>query len=249
MPNKLKATAKRAQDEHKRKDHLIITFFSIGTFLLFIGLSLFLQKTSQAFCANSISCIRDLTGAREEATEGVFMSKRVAVADMPNTPSFAINQAKNVLGDSTSNNKHIYIDLTNQILYAYEGNNLTYKFLVSTGKWNPTPTGDFRIWIWLRYTRMSGGNSALGTYYNLPNVPYTMYYWNSSTPKTWGYSLHGAYWHNNFGHPMSHGCVNMQIEEAGKIFYWSNPSAGNRTYATSDIQGPLITVYGVTPRE
>lgn len=177
------------------------------------------------------------------------MGKKVIAQDVPDTPSFAISQARAVLGDTTAE-KHIYVDLTSQRLLAYEGNKVIYDFKVSTGKWNPTPTGDFRIWVWLRHTRMSGGNSP-STYYNLPNVPYTMFYYNSVTPKAWGYSLHGAYWHDNFGHPMSHGCVNMRIEEAGKIFYWSNPNATGRwtTYATADYPGPIITVYGVTPKE
>ena len=167
----------------------------------------------------------------------------------PQPSQFALKETRAVLGETTEDYKHIYVDLTKQRLYAYEGKSLVYDFPVSTGKWNPTPTGDFRIWIWLRFTRMAGGNPALGTYYNLPNVPYTMYFWNASTPKSWGYSLHGAYWHNNFGHPMSHGCVNMRIEDAGKIYYWTNPSAGNVSYAGKDTPGTLITIYGTTPKE
>jgi len=157
---------------------------------------------------------------------------------------------KQVLGQTTGADKHIFVDLTAQRLYAYEGSKLVYSFLVSTGKWAPTPTGDFRIWIKLRYTRMEGGNPAIGTYYNLPNVPYTMYFYNSEHPKTAGYSLHGAYWHNNFGHPMSHGCVNIGIENAGMLYYWANPpTTGNTTYATSEIPGTLITIYGQAPAE
>ena len=95
-----------------------------------------------------------------------------------------------------------------------EGDATVNSFLVSTGKWYPTPTGEWRIWTKLRYTRMKGGSKALGTYYDLPNVPYTMYY-------NQGYGIHGAYWHNNFGHPMSHGCVNMRPVEAGIVFSWA----------------------------
>jgi lipoprotein-anchoring transpeptidase ErfK/SrfK len=50
-----------------------------------------------------------------------------------------------------------------------------------------------------------------GPGYYLPNVPYVMYFYE-------GYGLHGTYWHNNFGHPMSHGCVNFTIEDAGWLF-------------------------------
>jgi hypothetical protein len=94
---------------------------------------------------------------------------------------------------------------------------------------------------------MAGGDPAKGTYYNLPNVPYTMYFSNASIAKTSGYSLHGTYWHNNFGHPMSHGCVNLSIDNASQIFYWTNPTAGSISYPTDNNQGTLITIYGTPP--
>ena len=122
-----------------------------------------------------------------------------------------------ILGErlEDENKKWIEVDLSSQKLYMREGDNSVGEFLVSTGKWAPTPSGEFRIWTKLRYTRMSGGSQALGTYYNLPNVPYTMYYDR-------GYGIHGAYWHNNFGNTMSHGCTNMRPEEAGIVFAWAN---------------------------
>ena len=72
---------------------------------------------------------------------------------------------------------------------------------------------------------MAGGSKALGTYYYLPNVPCTMYFYK-------GYGLHGTYWHNNFGHPMSHGCVNMKTEEACTLFDWA--SVGTRVNVIND---------------
>lgn len=247
MPKK---TAKTSRSPKRSEQYALRVTIAIFTALVvMLGATVYFNVKAKPFCANAISCISDLSGQKEEATEGIFLGKKVAIPDEPNTPTFAIAQMKNVLGTTTSDNKHIYVDLTNQKLYAYDGNNLAFSYLVSTGKWNKTPTGDFRIWIWLRYTRMAGGDKAKGTYYNLPNVPYTMYYYNSVTPKTWGYSIHGAYWHNNFGHPMSHGCVNMKPEEAGQIFYWSNPDVKNVAYATAEQPGPLITVYGTTPNE
>lgn len=141
------------------------------------------------------------------------------------------NQA--VLGDS-SEPKVIEIDLTNQRLYAKQGGARVYEFPVSTGLWGRTPTGTFNIWTKLRYTRMRGGNRAIGTYYDLPNVPYTMFFYNSSIPKSSGYGIHGTYWHNNFGHPMSHGCINMRTGEAGLLYNWA------------DMSTPVI-IYGVAP--
>ena len=63
---------------------------------------------------------------------------------------------------------------------------------------------------------MIGGDQALGTYYNLPNVPSNMFFYQ-------GYAIHGAYWHNNFGHPMSHGCVNSPLEQVATLFEWTGP--------------------------
>ncbi len=94
------------------------------------------------------------------------------------------------------------VDLSDQRMYAYEGDTLVRTFIVSTGTWQtPTLTGRFKIWIKLRSAPMSGPG------YYLPNVPHIMYYDGD-------YGIHGAYWHNNFGVPMSHGCVNLSLPDA-----------------------------------
>ena len=59
-----------------------------------------------------------------------------------------------------------------------------------------------------------GFTDMAGPGYYLPDVPYTMYFYR-------GYGLHGTYWHNNFGTPMSHGCVNMRTPDARWLFYWA----------------------------
>lgn len=154
------------------------------------------------------------------------------------------DETTNVLG-SKNKEKRIEVNLTEQKLYAYEGDKQKMKFDVSTGKWAETPTGEFRIWTKLKYTLMTGGSKDDNTYYYLPNVPYTMYFHQ-------GYGIHGAYWHDNFGHPMSHGCVNMRIEDAERLFYWANPSLPENTnsvLANEDNKGTKVIVYGVTPRE
>ena len=156
---------------------------------------------------------------------------------------------KNILGDSNADKK-IYVDLTNQTLYAYEGENLVYSFLVSTGKWGRTPTGVFNIWGKFRFTKMSGGSTALRTYYYLPNVPYVMFFSNDQVSAARGFSLHGTYWHDNFGHPMSHGCVNMKTSEAALIYEWSGPKvpADKKTVRSSpENPGTQIIIYGKTP--
>lgn len=240
---------KRKTPARKPKDiTLRLTFIIIGSFFLILFASIFFIRQNHP-CANSLSCIDNLTGQKEATNEGTYMGKAVRAPEIDEDRLYALTELKAVLGDSTEGSKHIYVDLSKQRLYAYDGPTMIYDFPVSTGKWNPTPTGDFRIWIWLRYTRMTGGNMNDGSYYNLPNVPYTMYFWNSVTPKHWGYGIHGAYWHNNFGHPMSHGCINMRIEDAGKLFYWTNPNVKHTAYASEKTPGTPITIYGTTPKE
>ena len=148
-----------------------------------------------------------------------------------------------VLGVS-SEEKWIDVDLDTQTLRAMEGDKEVMKFLISSGKWAPTPTGEYRIWIKLRYTKMSGGDKTKNTYYYLPNVPFVMYFYQ-------GFGLHGAYWHNNFGQPMSHGCVNMAIPDAEKIFYWVGPvlpEGAIMIKSTQDNPGTRIVVHGVAPK-
>jgi lipoprotein-anchoring transpeptidase ErfK/SrfK len=100
----------------------------------------------------------------------------------------------------------IDVDLTNQRAYAYEGTQMVRSFVVSTGTWQyPTVTGSYRIYVKYRFADMAGPG------YYLPDVPYVMYFYR-------GYGLHGTYWHNNFGTPMSHGCVNFTIDDAGWVF-------------------------------
>jgi len=104
----------------------------------------------------------------------------------------------------------IDVDLSEQLVYAYEGDNMVNQFLVSTGTWlHPTVTGQFNIYVKYRYADMSGPG------YYLADVPYVMYFYK-------GYGLHGTYWHSNFGTPMSHGCVNLQTDEAGWLFEWAS---------------------------
>ena len=108
------------------------------------------------------------------------------------------------------NERWVDVNLSEQRAYAYEGERLINAFTVSTGTWlHPTVTGTYQIYVMYRYADMSGPG------YYLPDVPYVMYFYD-------GYGLHGTYWHNNFGTPMSHGCVNLSIPDAGWLFDWAS---------------------------
>lgn len=160
----------------------------------------------------------------EDATTAIFNNQ---VIDYPKTSLAAAlaqelaqsyNQDKAVLGTTTASGeeKWIEVSLDEQKVRAWEGNKLVMEFPISAGLWAPTPKGTFNIWYKTRNQSMVGGSPALGTYYNLPNVPNNMFF-------NQGIALHGAYWHNNFGHPMSHGCVNEPLASAAQIFDWAGP--------------------------
>jgi len=195
-------------------------------------------------CANSRSCQESLKFAVKKDAIAIFNNQRLAA------PNIALTEKDTrpvVLGtDTNDEEKHIYVDLTSQTLYAFEGKELFMQTLISSGKWFPTPTGDFTIWVKLRSTRMSGGTGD--DYYNLPNVPYVMFFYNQEVSKSTGFSLHGTYWHNNFGHPMSHGCVNMKTSDVAKLYDWANPvSDGLTTYSSDKNLGTKVTIYGEAP--
>lgn len=219
-----------------------ISVFSVFLITLVASLILTVPKPRIA-CANSISCIKDLSVNVQNNAVGVFQGHKV----IPPKIFLSLNNNIAVLGASTiDTQKHIYVDLTNQTLYAYDGKTLFMKTFISSGKWGPTPTGNFKIWIKLRATRMTGGTGQ--DFYDLPNVPYVMYFYNDQIPKSDGFALHGAYWHNNFGNPMSHGCINLRIEDAHKLYDWADPlTSGDSTYATSDNPGTEVTIYGSPP--
>lgn len=220
-----------------------VVFGFVASFLFVLG-GYLIQRETKPFCANSISCQESFNLKVENGVAGVFGGQNVAA---PAVDLSKKESGTKVLGEATATGeKHIYVDLTTQTLTAYEGDKIFLQTAVSTGKWFPTPPGEYTIWEKIRATRMSGGQGA--DYYNLPNVPFVMFFSGSGVPAGAGFSLHGAYWHNNFGHPMSHGCVNMRIIDAEKIYNWANPvTTGSYTPATKDDPGTKITIYGKTP--
>lgn len=136
--------------------------------------------------------------------------------------------------------KWIDVDLTAQRVVAYEGAQPVFSALVSTGlPGTPTVTGRYYIYLKYRTQTMYGGNRASGDYYYLPDVPYVQYFYQ-------GYSFHGTYWHDNFGQPMSRGCVNMRTDDARWLFEWAEPDAPpdqNQTWADDEHPGTLVVIH------
>jgi len=220
-----------------------VFFLSLPLAIIFAGGILYLSA-NKFLADTSCGCgppTAEATGEYQETSEtAIFNNQSVDYKMAKLTPSEeALKQQEGAVLGATTDERWIEIDLSDQKLYAHEGDKIVYEFLVSSGKWAPTPTGEFRVWIKLRYTLMHGGDKAKHTYYYLPNVPYTQYFYK-------GFGLHGTYWHNNFGNPMSHGCVNLATPDAEKLFYWTSPlveQGQGMAYSSKDNPGTKVVVH------
>jgi hypothetical protein len=135
---------------------------------------------------------------------------KISVGSTPSPTSVVSWTPRFDPGEMAGEGRWVDVDLGDQTLTAYDGPDPVMTFFVSTGTAaHPTVLGQFRIWVKLESTRMTGPG------YDLEDVPYTMYFYE-------GYGLHGAYWHNNFGTPMSHGCVNLSPTDAEWLFNFAN---------------------------
>lgn len=188
----------------------------------------------------SVKEVLNSSGTFDESASLAFFNGEII--DYPKTSLAQSNfspQEARVLGttNTAGEEKWIEISLDQQKLWAREGNKVVMEFPISSGLWAPTPKGEFTIWYKTRYQRMKGGSKELGTYFDLPNVPNNMFFYN-------GFAIHGAYWHNNFGHPMSHGCVNSPLAQVAQLFEWSGPvvSPGQNVVRAS-AENPGTRVY------
>ena len=131
----------------------------------------------------------------------------------------------------------IRVDLSEQVVVAYEGSTPIRAFVISSGlSRTPTVTGEFRIKTKVKAQTMSGGSGAY--YYNLPNVQWVQYFYQE-------YAFHGTYWHNDFGRPKSHGCINMTNADAKWLFDWAGPTWDGKTVwfnSNQENPGTLVIV-------
>ena len=128
--------------------------------------------------------------------------------------------------------KRIEVSLNAQTVTCYEGDQVAFQTTISSGRLSSTPgpngiptrtpAGDFRILDKMPSKHMGNGNINLAAdveAYELPGVPWATFF----TPQ--GHAFHGTYWHENFGVPMSSGCLNMRTAEAKWLFRWCLPAA------------------------
>lgn len=119
--------------------------------------------------------------------------------------------------DVPDDEKSIYVDLESQTMVAYEGDVPVMTSFVASGyKGTLTPTGSFSTFHKAPSVHMTDGAGDKANY-DLPGVPWVSFFTGN------GDAFHGTYWHNDFGDPRSHGCVNVPDNVAKFIYLWSTP--------------------------
>jgi lipoprotein-anchoring transpeptidase ErfK/SrfK len=143
---------------------------------------------------------------------------------------------------STGIDRRLFVYLENQRVDAVENGKLVRSFKVSTGKGKtPTVTGSFYIYDrYRRKTMRSDVEPGKPGYYEVKNVPYTQFFHKD-------YAFHGAFWHNNFGHPASHGCINMATKDQNK--HWPKVAEDAGWLYQWGALGLPVTVMQKTPEK
>lgn len=149
-----------------------------------------------------------------EARDGTWIREKDNVVVVP--------RMSNVPGWATAGKRWIDVSILRQTLVAFEGTRPVYATLVSTGvdglgdpeKTHSTVQGVFQVHTKHVAATMDGDD--VGDEFDLRDVPYVQYF-------TEGYALHAAYWHEEFGTPRSHGCVNLAPQDASWLFAWTDP--------------------------
>ena len=176
-------------------------------------------------------------GDFREAQGGAWLRERDITWTEPGKPP----------ADLKPGEKWIDVNLTRQTLVAFEGTRAVFATLVSTGRKgkdkehdHQTPTGTWRVREKHVAATMDGDGAAAGDMpYSIEDVPYIQYFHES-------YALHGAFWHDNFGRPQSHGCVNLAPLDAKRLFFWSEapvPHGWHGVFSSPEQPGTLVTVH------
>ncbi len=133
-----------------------------------------------------------------------------------------LDQAKKMPAWGKNGERWFDINVSKQTLVAYEGTRAVYATLISTGEAGledpehskATKRGIFRFHT--KHVSTTMDSDAVGEEFELRDVPYVQYFEQ-------GYALHGAYWHDRFGTPKSHGCINLTPEDARRLFFFTDP--------------------------
>lgn len=147
-------------------------------------------------------------------------------------------------GWATGKRPWIHVSILRQALVAYEGETPVYVTLVSTGvdglgdplETRSTVRGQFLVHT--KHVSVTMDSDAEDDPFDLRDVPYVQYF-------NQGYALHAAYWHDSFGQPYSHGCVNLSPLDARWLFHWTDPPVPRRWHGAMTLRGG--TLIHITP--
>ena len=145
-------------------------------------------------------------------------NRYVAAHDMRLIPNDELTTLSPEVPDQ---DKHIVVDLSTQLVTAFEGEKLVFSQRCSSGvKGTDTPKGEFTTYHKGPSVHMTNEGDAVEneTVYSLPGVPWCSFFTGA------GNAFHGTYWHNDYGRPRSHGCVNLPSESAKFIYRWTKPT-------------------------
>jgi hypothetical protein len=175
------------------------------------------------------------SGALRETTEGVWLAADdLMIAEYKDDP----------VGFAADGKKWIDVNIRKQMLVAYEGRRAVYATLVSTGRGGmgdpETTHATVRGVFYIHAKHVSGtmdGDPGVDSY-DLRDVPYIQYFHE-------GYALHGAFWHNDFGKPRSHGCVNLAPADAAWLFEWTDPVVPAEWHGAVNTEGgTMVWTHG-----
>ena len=137
--------------------------------------------------------------------------------------------------------KHIVVDLSTQLVTAFEGEKLVFSERCASGvKGTDTPKGEFRTYHKGPSVHMTNEGDALEneSVYSLPGVPWCSFFTGA------GNAFHGTYWHNDYGLPRSHGCVNLPSESAKFIYRWTKPNVpADSDYVHLPGEGTRVQIF------
>lgn len=169
-----------------------------------------------------------------ESKDGFFIEDRAASK---------VEVAKKMPQWATNGERWIDVNITKQLLILYEGTKPVYTTLVSTGEaglGDPTKTkstlrGIFRVHT--KFVSATMDSKVSGEEFELRDVPYVQYFQD-------GYALHASYWHDVFGMPKSHGCINLAPEDARRIFYFTEPKVPEGWHgAAKALTGTVVFIH------
>jgi lipoprotein-anchoring transpeptidase ErfK/SrfK len=154
-----------------------------------------------------------------------------------------VDVARKMPGWANAGEKWLDVSIARQLLVAYEGTKPVYATLVSTGEaglddpktTKSTARGIFRIHT--KHITATMDSKVVGEEFELRDVPYVQYFHE-------GYALHAAYWHDVFGQPKSHGCINLAPEDARRLFFWTEPQVPPGWHAASKARtGTIVFIH------